>query len=87
MKSLLIVTLLICSTLCIQGIPKYAYEITDDIPMGMYRAPQIKEFSNYGPRPEGTVINTIVIHYTECGYRCSWDILTGEGGVSSHYLV
>ena len=45
---------------------------------------------NSAPRPEGTAIDTLVLHYTELPLNASLDILsdaTREGRVSAHYVL
>ena len=32
--------------------------------IGIYRAPEEYQYLNYNDRPNGTIIDTIVIHYT-----------------------
>jgi N-acetyl-anhydromuramyl-L-alanine amidase AmpD len=59
----------------------------ESLKAGMYRAPDIDKYLNYGERPQGYKIDTIVIHYTVANYKDSYSILTAERGVSSHYLI
>jgi N-acetylmuramoyl-L-alanine amidase len=45
---------------------------------------------NSAPRPDGTVIDTLVLHYTELPLQESLDVLsdvTREGRVSAHYVL
>lgn len=45
------------------------------------------EHLNYGDRPPGMAIDTIVIHYTAGEFRASYLTLTAPRGVSAHYLI
>ncbi|MSO14373.1 N-acetylmuramoyl-L-alanine amidase [Rickettsiales endosymbiont of Trichoplax sp. H2] len=45
------------------------------------------KYSNYSKRKFGSEINTIIIHYTELGFKDSYNILTKSGKVSSHFLI
>lgn len=56
-------------------------------PMGIYRAPEEYKYLNYGERPIGAVIDTIVIHYTVADFHTSYALLTADRGVSAHYLI
>jgi N-acetylmuramoyl-L-alanine amidase len=45
---------------------------------------------NHAPRPDGTVVDILVLHYTELPLQESLDILTDgvrEGRVSAHYVL
>jgi len=45
---------------------------------------------NHAPRPDGTIVDILVLHYTELPLHESLDILsddTREGRVSAHYVL
>lgn len=42
---------------------------------------------NYDDRPEGAIIDTIVIHYTVSDYKSSYLTFTAPRYVSAHYLI
>jgi N-acetyl-anhydromuramyl-L-alanine amidase AmpD len=55
--------------------------------MGNYRPPDEHKYLNYNERPEGVVIDTVVIHYTVEDYPSSIAILTKPRNVSAHYII
>jgi N-acetyl-anhydromuramyl-L-alanine amidase AmpD len=54
----------------------------------MYHKSKINtKYSNYSKRNCGIEVDTIVIHYTQLGFKDSYRILTQSGKVSSHFLI
>ena len=54
----------------------------------MYHKIQLKtNYSNYSSRKSSSEIDTIIIHYTQLGFKDSHRILTKSGKVSSHFLI
>lgn len=51
--------------------------------MGIYRAPENRK--NYGERTNNPKIDALVLHYTECNFTRSYELLTDK--VSAHFLV
>ena len=45
------------------------------------------KYSNYSLRKPGIEVDTIVIHYTQLGFKESHKVLTQSGKVSSHFLI
>ena len=55
--------------------------------MGIYRAPKKRCFLNYSNRKKGSIIDMIILHYTEFSYEKSFSTLSVGGNVSSHFLI
>ena len=54
----------------------------------MYHKSKINtKYSNYSKRNYGIEVDTIVIHYTQLGFKDSYRVLTQSGKVSSHFLI
>ena len=54
----------------------------------MYHKNKINtKYSNYSTRKAGIEVDTIVIHYTQLGFKDSHKVLTQSGKVSSHFLI
>lgn len=69
----------------------YTNQACKKLSMGFYRPPNDARYLNYGARPAGIVIDTIVIHHTVVGYAESYRLLANADGlsptVSAHYLI
>ncbi len=52
-----------------------------------FKAPDHDETRNFGYRPEGKIIDTIIIHYTVGKFKESYMHLTAPRNVSAHYLI
>lgn len=59
----------------------------NELNMGRYRPPNKYEYLNYEERPEGTIVDAIVLHYTVSNYTKAYTTLTAEQGVSAHFLI
>lgn len=61
------------------------------VPMGFYRSPSIEAYKNYGNRPDGVQIDTLVYHYTVTNFSMSYHLLAhsdgGRPGASVHYMI
>jgi len=59
--------------------------------IGFYRPPNQHKHLNYNERPKGTIIDTIVLHYTVTDYAESYYLLAhadgGRPGPSVHYMI
>jgi len=52
-----------------------------------FKAPEHDKTRNFGYRPEGEIIDTIIIHYTAGDFLSSYKQLTMPRNVSAHYLI